>query len=157
MKNKIYFFGIALIIIIAIIFVSTGMNGAKLTSNVTNSNEFQIVKLSVTNGEYVLSPSEFEKGIPVRLEADMANMPGCSKSIVISAFNVRKTFTNTDNTIEFTPDKAGNFSIVCSMNMYRGTFTVLETDGTKSNYVDKTTSISSTCSMSSVSSCGCGG
>ena len=73
----------------------------------------------------MFSDSEFEKDIPVRIEADMGKMPGCSKSIVISAFNVRKTVTSGDNLIEFTPTKTGTFTIACSMNMYRGVFTVV--------------------------------
>ena len=37
-------------------------------------------------------PSEIKKDIPVIIEADISNMPGCSKSIVIPSFNVKKSF-----------------------------------------------------------------
>ncbi len=89
------------------------------------SGNVQVVKLSVQGANYVLSPNEIKKDIPVRIEADISKMPGCSKSIVISAFNVRKVVSQADNTIEFTPTKAGTFNIACSMNMYRGTFNVI--------------------------------
>lgn len=136
----------------------TGSGGANTTGNIINQKgQIQIIKLSVQGSNYVLSPSEVKVGIPVRIEADMSKMPGCSKSIVISAFNIRKTVTTTDNVIEFTPDKAGTFNIVCSMNMYRGTFTVLENDGSKSNVVEAASTTGGTCGGSSGGGCGCGG
>lgn len=123
MKYKNLFFGVLTLAIIAIagIFLIRGEN---TTSDRNPSGNVQIVKLSVEGGRYILSPSEFKKNVPVRIEADISKMPGCSKSIVISAFNIRKIVSQTDNTIEFTPTKTGTFNIACSMNMYRGTFTV---------------------------------
>ena len=96
------------------------------------------------------------KGVPVRIEADMSQMPGCSKSIVISAFKVRKSLTANDNIIEFTPDKAGTFNIACSMNMYKGKFTVLQSDGVKSDYAEQASTTGHTCGASG-GGCGCGG
>jgi plastocyanin domain-containing protein len=159
MKNKIIIFGIFMMIIVAAIFMIGGSGNSSLIEKTLSSNEkVQVVKLSVVNGKYVMNPSEIKKGIPVRLEADMSNMPGCSKSIVISSFNVRKSFTSSDNTAEFTPDKAGTFNIACSMNMYKGTFTVLENDGSKSTYVDNSllSGSSGSCGASG-GGCGCGG
>jgi plastocyanin domain-containing protein len=83
-------------------------------------------------------------------------MPGCSKSIVIPAFNIRKNLIGSDNVIEFTPNKAGNFNVACPMNMYRGTITILEADGSKSNYVEKASNSGATCG-SNGGGCGCGG
>lgn len=122
-----------------------------------NNNEVQIVKLSVKNSEYILNPSSIKKGTRIRLEADMNNMPGCSKAVVIPGFGISKIFTSTDNTIEFIADKAGTFNIMCSMNMYRGSFTILESDGTKSNYVETKSSNSATgtCGGSNGGGCGC--
>ena len=117
--------------IILTIFLVVGAGYLLLGKSDGNSNTIsdgsgnaQVVKLSVQGANYVLIPNEVKKDIPVRIEADMAKMPGCSKSIVISAFNIRKTVSQTDNPIEFTTTKAGTFNIACSMNMYRGTFTV---------------------------------
>ena len=95
----------------------------------SSSGNVQIAKMHVENGNYILEPSSFKIGIPVRIEADISKMPGCSKSVVISAFNVRKTLSASDNVIEFTPNKVGTFNIVCSMNMYKGTFSVSEAQG----------------------------
>ena len=127
----------------------------KISSNITNG-DVQIVKLSVSNGQYIMEPSTIKKNIPVRLEADVLKMPGCSKSIVISEFNIRKSFNSRDNFVEFTPDKAGTFYITCSMNMYKGTFNVLESDGKKSNYAEQL-SVSAGNSCGYGGGCGCGG
>ena len=160
MKNIMVIIGIGIIILVAAMFIFIGAGNAKVTENIINPNEkVQIVKLSVENGKYILDPPEIKKGVPVRIEADMSKMPGCSKSIVIASFNIRKTLNSKDNTIEFTPDKAGTFNIACSMNMYRGTFVVLEDDGGKSNYVEQNIQSGSTCGMATGGSggCGCGG
>ncbi len=87
----------------------------------------QNVKLSVgDNGGYVVTPSKVVKGIPVKMDADLKTVKGCARTVVISAFNVKKTVKDGDSTIEFTPDKTGTIDIVCGMNMVKGTFTVVE-------------------------------
>ncbi|MGV8086369.1 MAG: hypothetical protein ACP5N1_01935 [Candidatus Woesearchaeota archaeon] len=134
-----------LILIVAIVFViftfsnnvnnsvasinstSNNLGGSNIingTINNQNTGEFQTVKLSVTGGTYVLTPSVLKKDIPVRMEADLNSLKGCSRDVVISAFNVRKYVKAGDNIITFTPTKTGIINIACSMNMYRGTFTV---------------------------------
>ena len=72
-----------------------------------------------------MSPSVLQKDVPVRMIADVSTMPGCSRGVVISDFCVRKSISSGDNIIEFTPTKTGEISIVCPMNMYSGSFTVI--------------------------------
>jgi plastocyanin domain-containing protein len=163
MKNTMTLIGIGAIILVVALFIFAGSGNATTTGNaILNSNgNVQVVKLSVVNGNYVMNPSQVKMGVPVRIEADLANMPGCSKSFVIPSFNVRKTFTSTDNTVEFTPDKAGTFNVMCSMNMYKGTLTVLESNGIKSSYVEGSSTPASgtsggSCGMASGGSGGCG-
>jgi|SRR3989344_2160152 len=155
-KNTLRIISIFVLIAIASFVVSSqpNLNGNAILTDSANSGEVQIVKLSVSGGSYILSPSTITKGIPVRIEADMSKMPGCSKSIVIPSFNVRKTLTSKDNVIEFTPDKSGTFNIACSMNMYRGTFKVLDEAGKESNYVEEVSTAGATCGSGG---CGCGG
>jgi plastocyanin domain-containing protein len=153
MKNGLTIVGIVVIVLAVAIFIFAGSGNASSTGNTifNSKGNVQIVKLSVVNGNYVMNPSQVKMGVPVRIEADIAQMPGCSKSFVMPAFNIRKTFTSADNTVEFTPDKAGVFNVMCSMNMYKGTLTVLQSDGSKSNYVE-----SSSPSTTSGSGGGCG-
>ncbi len=87
----------------------------------------QIVKLSVDdNGGYAVTPKAVTKGAPVKMEVDLDTVKGCARTVVINAFNVKKTVTAGDSTIEFTPDKTGNVEIVCGMNMVKGALTVTE-------------------------------
>ena len=88
------------------------------------TGEYQAVKLSVSGGTYILTPSVLKKDVPVRMEADLSTVRGCARDVVISAFGVRKYVKEGDNIITFTPTKTGTINIACSMNMYRGTFTV---------------------------------
>lgn len=118
------------------------------------SGDVQVVKMHVEGSQYVFEPSSVKKGIPVKLEADMSRMPGCSRGIIGSELGIRKTFSSSDDTLTFTPDKAGTFYISCSMNMYKGTLTVLESDGSKSNYVQKALPSGSSCGAGG--GCGCG-
>ena len=163
MKSKNLFFGIAILAIIILggLALIKGNSQTSLLGNLGTGSDgsTQVVKMYVNGGSYVFEPAQFKKGVPVRIEADISRMPGCSKSIVISSFGIRKTVTESDNIITFTPDKAGTFNIACSMNMYRGTFTVLENDGSKSNYVDTSAPKGSSCGGGSGGSggCGCGG
>ena len=156
MKNTFTVIGIVVVVLVVALFIFVGSGNATTTGNtiLNSKGNVQVVKLSVVNGNYVMSPSQVKMGVPVRIEANIAQMPGCSKSFVMPAFNIRKTFTSTDNIVEFTPDKAGVFNVMCSMNMYKGTLTVLQSDGSKSNYVE--TSSPSTTSGSGSSGGGCG-
>jgi hypothetical protein len=88
------------------------------------SGKVQNVKLSVSGGSYILTPSILKKDIPVRMEVDLTTVNGCARSVVISAFGVRKYVKEGDNIITFMPTKTGTINIACSMNMYKGTFTV---------------------------------
>lgn len=92
-------------------------------------NGVQEITLTVEGSSYSPNPIRVKKGIPVRLVADMSKIPGCSRSVVISEFGIRKVLSASDNTIEFTPDKSGTFDFSCSMGMYRGKIVVEETDG----------------------------
>jgi plastocyanin domain-containing protein len=158
MKNNWVIASIVIILIIFGSFFIKGSDNLSVSKSIFSNKQVQVVKLSVENGKYVMNPSEIKKGVTVRLEADMSNMPGCSKSIIIPSFNIKKSFTSESNSVEFTPDKSGTFNIMCSMNMYKGTFTVLENDGTKASYVEKApvSSTGGSCGMSAGSSGGCG-
>lgn len=154
-KITLYLAGIFILILISgTFFFSPNLTGNVVYPVSAQTGDVQTVKLSVSGGNYVLSPSTFKKGVPVRLEADISKMPGCSKSIVISAFNVRKTVSSSDNVIEFVPDKAGTFNIACSMNMYRGTFVILDETGEASNYVEPQNAGSGSCSKGGCGGCG---
>jgi copper chaperone CopZ len=124
----------------------------------TVANGVQMVQLSVQGSNYYPNPIRVKRGIPVQLVADINDMPGCSKSIVIPEFGVKKIVSATDNVIEFTPDKSGTFNFSCSMNMYRGQIIVEEADGSVAAYTGSAPAPSGgTCGGSGGGcSCGCG-
>jgi plastocyanin domain-containing protein len=124
--------------------VAAGQNG------VTN------VKLWMEGYEYKMEPSTFTQGVPVRMEVDLNTVTGCMRTILMPSFNVRKTVSQGNNIIEFTPDKTGTFSIICSMNMGRGKYSVISQDGSKSDFVENTDNIGGSCGAGG-GGCGCGG
>jgi plastocyanin domain-containing protein len=90
------------------------------------ATKVQIVKLSFDDKGYVVTPSTVTKGVPVKMEVDLATVKGCMRTVVIDAFNVKQTVKEGATTIEFTPSKSGPIQIVCGMNMGKGQFTVAE-------------------------------
>jgi plastocyanin domain-containing protein len=86
----------------------------------------QEVKLTFDAKGYVVTPSTMTKGVPVRMDVDLGTVKGCMRTVVIDAFNVKKTVKDGDTVIEFTPTKSGPIQIVCGMNMGKGSFTVVE-------------------------------
>lgn len=131
---------------------TTGGQAAQVTNGV------QEIQLYVQGSTYYPNPIRVKKGIPVRIVADMGRIPGCSRSIVIPDFGIRKVLSTGDNTIEFTPDKSGTFSFSCSMGMYRGTIVVEEADGSVAAFTGAAPKAASggSCGASG-GGCGCGG
>ena len=114
----------------------------------------------MSGSSYLPNPIRVKKGIPVRIVADIASMPGCSKGVVMPDFGVQKTFSADDNTVEFTPTQSGTFQFSCSMNMYHGTIIVENDDGTVAAYAGAAKPVATGgCKMNTGSGggCGCGG
>ena len=116
----------------------------------------QTAKLSISGFGYKLDKSLLVD-VPARIEVDLKTVTGCATDIVIDAFGVRKRVSSGDNIIEFTPDKAGTFNIHCSMNMVRGSFVVVEADGSASDFVDAAAPAAGGSCGGSGGGCGCGG
>ena len=91
-----------------------------------DAKKTQIVKLSFDEKGYVVTPPSVTRGVPVRMDVDLNTVKGCMRTVVISAFNVKKTVTEGDTFIAFTPSKSGKIQIVCGMNMGKGVITVVE-------------------------------
>jgi plastocyanin domain-containing protein len=62
-----------------------------------------------------------EKGRPVRLDFYRDETSGCSDTVVFGDFGIARPLAAFKTTsVEFTPDKAGEFTFTCGMNMLRG-------------------------------------
>jgi plastocyanin domain-containing protein len=128
-----------------------------ITGAPTSTGDVQVITLSMRGTTYQFSGPQMRVGTPVRLVAD-STLTGCMRDIVIPAFGVRKYMTGTDNTVEFTPDRAGTFAISCSMGMGRGSFTVVDASGNApSAAATPQPAIPAGSCGASGGGCGCGG
>ena len=86
----------------------------------------QTVTLTFDDKGYVVTPATVTRGVPVEMEVDLDTVKGCMRTVVINAFDVKKTVKAGETTIEFTPTKSGKIDIICGMNIGKGSFTVVE-------------------------------
>ena len=92
----------------------------------TEEGGVQILKTVYTNESDII-PNEFivKKGKPVRLEIQVKEQGfGCMGSIYIPGLTENPQILNKRQTIEFTPEKSGNYPITCAMGVPRGSITV---------------------------------
>ena len=81
---------------------------------------FQEVKVIVKGG-YSPDVIVVKKGIPVRLNFYRDETDDCSDTIVFGDFNIRKPLPAFKTTsVEFTPEKEGEYVFACGMGMLRG-------------------------------------
>jgi plastocyanin domain-containing protein len=161
MKNVVQI-GALLLVLIFMIFGAINTSASRSSSGIAAANfkgDVQEVNLKFENYNYKLVPDNLIKDVPVRMTVEMDTVFGCMRDIRIPAFGVSKYVTDSDNIIEFVPDKSGSFNIACSMNMGRGSFTVSNGDGKVSDYVDTSLAGASASggSCGSGGGCGCGG
>jgi plastocyanin domain-containing protein len=109
---------------LALAFVVLGAFGVDAQG--TSRKKQQQVRLTADESGYVLTPSRLSKGVPVKMDVDLQTVKGCARTVVISAFGVRKAVSKDDSTIEFVPNKSGTFDVVCGMNMVKGSLTVVD-------------------------------
>jgi plastocyanin domain-containing protein len=84
--------------------------------------ESGIQEIDITvKGGYAPDVLVVQKDKPLRLNFYRDETSSCSEQVVFGDFGVIKNlpaFKNT--TVEFTPDKSGEFTFTCGMNMLRG-------------------------------------
>lgn len=75
----------------------------------------------LVEGGYKPDIVELKKGVPVKLKFDRKDESSCLEEVVISAFNIRKKLKLGEITsVEFMPDKEGEFDFSCGMGMFHG-------------------------------------
>ena len=73
-----------------------------------------------------------KKGQPVRLDFYRDETASCSDTVVFGDFGIAKPLPAFKTTpVEFTPDKAGEFTFTCGMNMIRGKLIVEDSKDSK--------------------------
>jgi len=80
----------------------------------------QEIKVTVKGG-YSPDVIVVKKDVPVRLNFYRDETSSCSEQVVFGDFGIVKELPAFKTTpIEFTPDKTGEFTFACGMNMLRG-------------------------------------
>ena len=80
----------------------------------------QEIKVTVKGG-YAPDVIVVRQGQPVRLDFYRDETSSCTEQIVFGDFGIVRDLPAYKTTpIEFTPDKAGEFTFACGMNMLRG-------------------------------------
>ena len=95
----------------------------KVAATVTDTG-VQEVKITVKGG-YSPDVVVVKRGVPVRLEFFRDETASCSDQVILGDFGIARDLPAFKTTaIEFTPDKTGEFSFTCGMNMLHGKLVV---------------------------------
>jgi plastocyanin domain-containing protein len=109
--------GVLLIVLVNWYFFFSKRRSASAQIKQTGIQE---VKVTVKGG-YDPDVIVVKKGIPVRLNFYRDETADCSDTIVFGDFNIRKPLPAFQTTsIEFTPEKQGEYVFTCGMGMLRG-------------------------------------
>jgi plastocyanin domain-containing protein len=86
----------------------------------TNETGVQEIKVTVKGG-YSPDVIVVKRDLPIRLNFYRDETSSCSEQVVFGDFGIVKDLPAYKTTpIEFTPDKSGEFTFACGMNMLRG-------------------------------------
>ena len=97
----------------------------KRVSASMNESGVQEINVTVKAG-YTPDVIVVREGAPVRLNFYRDETSSCSEQIIFGDFRIARNLPAFKTTkIEFTPDKAGEFTFTCGMNMLRGKLIVL--------------------------------
>ena len=95
----------------------------KVAAQVTGSG-VQEVKITVKGG-YSPDVIVVKRGTPVKLDFYRDETASCSDQVIFGDFGIARDLPPyTTTAIEFTPDKTGEFTFTCGMNMLRGKLVV---------------------------------
>jgi plastocyanin domain-containing protein len=107
--------------IAAIVFVLWYFFGARQAVAATSTESgVQEIKVTVKGG-YSPDVIVVKPGKPVRLDFYRDETASCSEQIIFGDFGIARHLPAFKTTpIEFTPEKSGEFTFTCGMNMMRG-------------------------------------
>lgn len=96
---------------------------------VAGSEGVQEIKVLVKGG-YDPDVIVVERGRPVRLDFYRDETASCSDTVVFGDFGIARPLPAFQTTpVEFTPEKPGEFTFTCGMNMMRGKLIVEDGQG----------------------------
>jgi P-type Cu+ transporter len=102
--------------------------GPKRARTAERVNGAQEVDITVKGG-YTPSLIRVQQGVPLRLNFDRQEAGDCTSRVVFADFGASKSLPAFGTaTLEFTPDKIGEFDFACGMNMIHGKLVVEPAD-----------------------------
>ncbi|MDD5163086.1 MAG: sulfite exporter TauE/SafE family protein [Candidatus ainarchaeum sp.] len=179
MQNKIVRLSGAIVLIMGLFMINNGLalsgnqvsfpiaagdTGQTGTVNPNNGPGYQVISMDVVSSGY--SPNSFvlKTGIPVKWVINGKQVNGCNGTIIVPAYNLNIPVKQGEQTIEFTPTKAGVINWSCWMGMIQGTFIVRDDVGIDSTGKVVTSAQTQQAISQQVASapkpkggCGCGG
>ncbi len=107
--------------VVAIAFVLWYFFGEReATTAAVGDSGVQEIKVTVKGG-YSPDVIVVKEGTPVRLDFYRDETASCSEQVIFGDFGIARDLPAFKTTpIEFTPDKTGEFTFTCGMNMMRG-------------------------------------
>ena len=126
MKNITIIVGIIAILLVGGFFAFSNSNGEDVKVNEDapqNIEGVQEVVLSMKNYNYYPNEIVVEANKPVSISLD-SSVRGCYRAFTIKELGVSKYLATPEDSVEFTPSKAGKFKFACSMGMGYGTLVV---------------------------------
>jgi len=114
-------FGVGLIILVNWYFLFSRRKAYQIELKEKGIQEIKVVVKGGYNPDVIV----VKKGIPVRLYFYRDKTDDCSDTIVFGDFKIRKILPAFKTTsIEFTPEKEGEYVFTCGMGMMRGKLVV---------------------------------
>lgn len=84
-----------------------------------------VIEILVDSGVYDPARIEVPQGQPVRLQFLRRDASPCAEKVIFNDLALSLDLPlNEPQSLEFTPDHAGEFEFTCQMGMYRGTLVV---------------------------------
>ncbi len=124
----------------AIGFLAWYFFGPKQSSAAQVRGNVQEIVVTVKGG-YSPDVIRVKKDIPLRLIFDRKEAGDCSSRVVFPDFQASKTLAPfAKTTLEFVPDKVGQFGFACGMNMLHGTL-IVDEDGAKASVTPEITEV----------------
>ena len=100
-----------------------GVCGAAKPVNETAESENlnKTVRVTISKRGYEPKSIAVKKGQPVKLVFYREDGENCGEELVFPKLNIRRNLpVGATETVEFTPQEAGDIGFTCGMNMYRG-------------------------------------
>ena len=95
----------------------------KVAAAVTDTG-VQEIRITVKGG-YSPDVIVVKRGVPVKLDFYRDETASCSDQVILGDFGIARELPAYKTTaVEFTPDKVGEFSFTCGMNMLHGKLVV---------------------------------